>query len=151
MQVKHFKIRLQKDYLMDDQMKLNEFLSDKKIIKTSTNFITGVNEFWSVLVFFESSVTDNKKYNTSQTYPSITNAVSLTETENKLFESLKKWRSEKASKLKLPQYMICQNTELIRIVKMKPKSTDDLINIKGFGDLKRMKYGQEIIHLLQAS
>ena len=151
MQVKHFKIRIQKDYLIEDQNNLNAFLSQQKVVKTATNFITGINEYWSVLVFFDSTPEITNKTSINTTYPSINNAVSLSETENKIFESLKKWRSEKASQLKLPQYMICQNNELLRIAKLKPKSTDELLNIKGFGDLKRMKYGQEIIHLLQAS
>ncbi len=151
MQVKHFKIRIQKEYLAEDQNQLNAFLSDKNILKTSTNFITGINEYWSVLVFFETPQGVQKVTTTNVTYPSISSAVALSESENKLFESLKQWRQQKATQLKLPQYMICQNNELLRIVKMKPQNTEDLVNIKGFGDLKRMKYGQEIIHLLQAS
>ncbi|MFN3909266.1 MAG: HRDC domain-containing protein [Flavobacterium sp.] len=151
MQLQHFKIRLHNDFLEEDQQKLNAFIKDKNVLQTSSTFITGVNEFWSVLVFFEGIPTnENKEKSTKTTFPSITNSVKLSEQENQLFQSLKEWRAAKAEKLKMPQYMICHNSELLSIVKLQPKSPEDLTQVKGFGDLKRMKYGNEIIQLLQA-
>lgn len=149
MNVKHFRVRTSGDHLFNDQNAINQFLNEKTVKKTATNFISGMVDYWSVLVFYE----DNKTV-VKEIVPERVSAMSIddfSEEELTLFNSLKQWRTDKASKLNLPSYMICHNTELMTIAKIKPITIDDLKRVKGFGEQKLTKYGQDIISLLQAS
>jgi len=46
--------------------------------------------------------------------------------------------------------MICSNSELVTLVKERPDSAEKLIGIKGFGDQKIAKFGEEIIAFLNS-
>jgi superfamily II DNA helicase RecQ len=46
--------------------------------------------------------------------------------------------------------MISHNSELMNIAIHKPKTIADLIKIKGFGEVKIEKFGQDIIALIKA-
>ncbi len=67
-----------------------------------------------------------------------------------IFSALKEWRSELAQEKKLPSYTICHNSELLNIVSQEPKSMSDFKKIKGFGDIKIEKYGNDILNILNA-
>jgi superfamily I DNA/RNA helicase len=64
---------------------------------------------------------------------------------------LKNWRSKKAEELSLPMYMVISNSAIDEIVKYRPQNKFDLLNIKGLGDVKIAKYGDEIIKILYSS
>ena len=74
----------------------------------------------------------------------------LNSEERNTLISLKNWRIDKSNKLGLPQYMICHNSELMTIAKIKPETVNDLKRIKGFGEQKISRYGTDIISLLRA-
>ncbi|MFN8284103.1 MAG: HRDC domain-containing protein [Chitinophagales bacterium] len=61
---------------------------------------------------------------------------------------LKRWRIEKAKEVKLPAFYILHNTDLIEIVRRKPRSIEDLKMVKGFGKMRILKYGDDIISML---
>lgn len=46
--------------------------------------------------------------------------------------------------------MVCHNTKLMRIAKVKPQTLDELSNIKGFGGQKILKFGDDIIALMNS-
>ncbi|MHB1696603.1 MAG: HRDC domain-containing protein [bacterium] len=72
----------------------------------------------------------------------------LTEKEEKIFKKLKSWRYIKARKLHLETYMILHDAELISAIKAKPQDTDELIEIKGYGEKNVAKYGKELIRII---
>lgn len=151
MNAKVFKIRISEEYLHQDESALNQFLSQHTIKKTATSFLNEKENFWSVLVFFEEKNTESK----SETYEIkspkffVENESQLTEDDFKIFKSLKQWRFEKAQKLELPAYMICSNTELMSIAKFKPIKLEEFLQIKGFGEYKVNKFGEEILEVLE--
>lgn len=61
---------------------------------------------------------------------------------------LKDWRTQKSDETGLPTYMIVNNTAIDEICRFKPQSKKELLNIKGLGDLKIAKYGDEILKLI---
>lgn len=150
MNVKHFRVRVSGEHLQNDQNIINQFLNEVKVQKTATNFIAGMIDYWSVLVFYEPKTT-NIKDSKDQEKVAVLNYDELNQEEKNTLNSLKHWRTEKSSKLGLPQYMICHNSELMTIAKMKPHTIDELKRIKGFGENKISRYGNDIISLLQAS
>jgi len=141
MNIKVFNIRLDKEYCLEDQNRMNQFLDSVEIKLTSTNFVTITTvDFWSAVVFFEpkkeikSTVVERE----------------LTDEEKKIYAALKKWRSDKAQQLMLPHYMICHNSELASIAVQKPQALQDFKTVKGFGENKTAHYGDDIISLLNA-
>lgn len=148
MKVKHFRVRVSGEHLQNDQDAINQFLTEVTVEKTATNFITGMIDYWSVLVFYSPKTEKTKESNETEKV-AVLNYEELTQEEKNTLNSLKHWRSETSSKLGLPQYMICHNSELMTIAKMRPDSIEDLKKIKGFGQHKINRYGNDILSLLQ--
>lgn len=141
MNIKVFNIRLDKEYCLEDQNRMNQFLDSVEIKLTSTNFVTITTvDFWSAVVFFEpkkeikSTVVERE----------------LTDEEKKIYAALKKWRSDKVQQLMLPHYMIFHNSELASIAIQKPQTLQNFKTVKGFGENKTAHYGDDIISLLNA-
>ncbi len=141
MNIKVFNIRLDKENCLNDQSKMNDFLDSVDVKLTSASFVTtGSKDFWSTVVFY---LPKKDKIATLK-------EEDLTDEERKIYQALKQWRSEKAIQQDLPHFMICHNSELITIAKTKPETIKDFKTIKGFGELKTQKYGDDIIALLNA-
>jgi len=141
MAIKVCNIRLDKEHLKLDQNRMNAFLDSVSVKLTSSNFVTtATTDYWSVLIFY-----DEKK----QVQSHIPEKVLIGE-EKEIYEALKIWRNNKAAQLNLKQFMISHNSELMNIAIHKPKTIADLKKIKGFGEVKIEKYGQDIIALMKA-
>lgn len=139
MNIKVFNIRLEKENCQNDQDNMNAFLDSVEVKLTSTNFVTtATKDFWSAVVFYD--LKKEKQNSNSET--------DLTQEEKKLYEALRQWRNKKSIELNSPHFMICYNSELISIVKTKPKSISDFKKIKGFGELKTKKFAADIITVL---
>lgn len=150
MNIKHFRVRVSGEHLQNDQNAINQFLNEVVVKKTATNFIAGMIDYWSVLVFFEPKISEIKESKEEEKV-TVSSFEELSSAERNTLNSLKNWRSEKSNKLGLPQYMICHNSELMTIAKIKPETVDELKKIKGFGEQKISRYGTDIISLLRAS
>lgn len=151
MKIKTFQIRLG-EQLHHDEQTLNQFMEMVTIKKTATEFVTDKVNYWSIIVYYEDSAL--KKHDSIMnvqsdkiTYPADT---PLTQEENTIYNYLKKWRADVSVKTSLPGYVICHNSELVTITKTKPKSLEELGKIKGFSSRKIMKYGDDILALLNS-
>ena len=71
--------------------------------------------------------------------------------EQKLYESLVRWRSQKANEGNLAPFIIAHNSWLKQIVKMRPNNPKELNQIVGFGERRVNKYGKEIISIINES
>jgi superfamily II DNA helicase RecQ len=141
MNIKVFNIRLDKENCLDDQTKMNDFLDSVDVKLTSTSFVTSTTkDYWSAVVFYLPKKDKTKLLKEEE----------LSEEEKRVYLALKEWRKEKSMQLKLPHFMICHNSELVAIAKFKPETIKDFKSIKGFGELKTQKYGDDIIALLNA-
>ncbi|MGN2368494.1 DNA helicase RecQ [Clostridium cagae] len=65
-----------------------------------------------------------------------------------LFETLKKWRKEKAFKENKKPYIIFSDTTLIDICNNKPDNVEKLLDIRGVGEKKINDYGEEILKII---
>lgn len=142
MNVQIFIIRIAAAYFEEDQKKLSDFLGQVSFVKSEVHFVES-EEQWSVLIFYE-----NKKAIKEVRTP--VNESDLTPGALYVLECLKEWRTEKANKLNIAKYMICHNLELLQIAFHHPKDIDGLRKIKGFGEKKTEKYGEDIISVLNA-
>lgn len=68
--------------------------------------------------------------------------------DGELFHKLKLWRKSKAVKENIKPYIIFSDSSLISIVNRLPKSIEELLQVRGVGEKKAEKYGDEILKLL---
>ncbi|MGL4453424.1 MAG: helicase-related protein, partial [Sarcina sp.] len=68
-----------------------------------------------------------------------------------LYEKLKVWRRVMAGKENIRPYIIFSDTSLINIANIKPKTKDELMSIRGMGEKKLLKYGDELLNIVNRS
>ena len=59
--------------------------------------------------------------------------------------SLKEWRSRQYKELNIPAYRVIPNKTLLEIATKIPRTREELMAIKGFGEARWEKYGAEIL------
>ncbi len=144
MKLQLFKIRLEDKFLVQDQHDLDEFLSQNEVYKVETAFFQAKEPYWSVIIFVNSEM----KMILNDSENGIYTHEVISESEEKILEALKLWRSEKSKIQKIPTYCIATNKELLVVAKNKPHKKEELKLIKGFGKHKIENYGDEIIQLV---
>lgn len=145
MNIKVFNIRLSKEFCQLDQDRMNDFLETVDVNLTATNFVTtNTSDYWSTVVFFSpKNLTKGKNIVKEVTED-------LTPNEQIIYNALRKWRNDLAAKLDWNPYRICHNAHLMAIAKANPDSLLELEKIPGFGSARIMKYGDDIVSLLNA-
>ncbi|MDT7919561.1 MAG: HRDC domain-containing protein [Meiothermus sp.] len=134
MQCQTFVLRLDNP---KDLERLNAFLAQVMPIQVSSSLVPGNTPFWSVLVFYEGQPPTRPgpaKPAASQSDPA--------------FEALRTWRSQKAKEEGVPPYVVATNAELQAMLELKPKTLEQLAQVRGFGKTKAAKYGPEILQYL---
>ena len=66
-----------------------------------------------------------------------------------IYNALKSWRKIKAIKEDIRPYIIFSDRTLIDISNIKPENKESLMNIRGMGEKKLQKYGEEILELIR--
>jgi len=144
MQVRVFSIRLDNEFLEYDQQQLNAFLSSVTFKKSSTQFVESEEAHWSVIVYYESEEQEKPERLERKSYED------LNPKDRQVYNYLRQWRIEKAEQLKIKNFMICHNSELIDLAMYKPSNLDELQQIKGFGKQKSERFGEDILAILNA-
>lgn len=70
--------------------------------------------------------------------------------KGELFEALRSLRKELATKEKLPPYMIFSDATLIQMATDKPIDLELMKNIRGVGEFKLQKYGEEFLTVIKS-
>jgi superfamily II DNA helicase RecQ len=149
MKVRHFVVRLDADKIASDEKSINDFLESVDFVKSSVHFVESKVSYWSVLVHFREKGISAKRESMSEEASKISEQ-SLNPQQKATYSALKEWRIELAQEKKLPSFTICHNSELLNIVFQEPKSMSDFKKIKGFGEIKIEKYGNDILNILNA-
>ncbi len=170
MKCKIFKIPLTDETGNSDAMKFNEFLETVSLSQTFASVVN--NEFWSIVIFYEDGAVNATSFVKDRHFPEripvtenfqpVTTAteksakahtiapdlVVLTTEQEKTYAALRNWRNEQASQTGLAPYMIAHNDSLMQIAILQVKTKEDLLQIKGFGEKRAEKYGDEILSVL---
>ncbi|WP_338375970.1 HRDC domain-containing protein [uncultured Flavobacterium sp.] len=145
MNIRVFNIRLSKEFCIVDQNRMNEFLDSVEVKLTSTNFVTtGTTDYWSAVVFYDTKKSADKPKEEKITFED------LSQHEKEIFSALKQWRNDMATKLGWSAFRVCHNSHLMAIAGAKPESLDELSKVKGFGEVRTEKYGEDILAILNA-
>ncbi|WP_163195400.1 HRDC domain-containing protein [Clostridium thermarum] len=91
----------------------------------------------------EETVEKSVKDTVAASWPSTVDKESLT-------KALKAYRMAKASANKIPPYMVYNNEEMDRIIEVLPRNKETYLSIKGFGNVKYEKYGEDIINIINS-
>ena len=176
MQVKLFNTRIDAETIAADQRAINSFMETVTVKSTATQFVNGAPDFWSILIFYENNE-DQKPQKAKMKEPTIkeetispgeiTTSVEttkpsktakpveeddtpLTEEENQILLALKTWRKDKANELQQPEFMVFSNATLQGLAKAKPRKVTELNKVKGIGDAKITRYGDDLMAILNA-
>ncbi|PID52224.1 MAG: exodeoxyribonuclease VII large subunit [Candidatus Moraniibacteriota bacterium] len=68
-----------------------------------------------------------------------------------LMQKLISWQQDQARKEHLEPYMVLQFNTIKEIVRIEPKTHDELLRIKGIGPAKVRKYGDDILHIVRGN
>jgi DNA helicase-2/ATP-dependent DNA helicase PcrA len=77
-------------------------------------------------------------------------AAKAVEPDDPLYEVLKRWRLETAKAEERPAYVIFHNSTLAEIVRLGPRSREELAAVPGVGPAKLDRYGDEVLAVLAA-
>jgi superfamily II DNA helicase RecQ len=146
MKINSFKLRIDEPFNLSDLDEINDFISKVKVTKSVSQFVQKDIPYWSLVFFYEEK---NEAYTNEPKilYPKDT---PLNEEQQKIYNALSDWRNEVAKSLKVPQFYICHNSELITFSIIQPKEMNDFNKIKGWNGKKLEKYGEEIISIINA-
>ena len=175
MRCKVFKIHLQNDF---DEIKLNEFLQNVTLNQVLASIVHDETPFWSVLVFYEDKIdAPDEKSSTSkkiaqpintgsfvsgsikETLPkkepapaaAVPEPIKLTAEQENSYNALRSWRNERASEDGVPPYLIAHNDSLMQMATLPIQTHEDLLQVKGLGEKRVQKYGDEILRILSAT
>ncbi len=71
------------------------------------------------------------------------------EVDQNLYSKLEQWRRETAKTEDRAAYLILTNETLQQIATLKPQSLEDLLAIKGIGEVKLERYGEVLLQLIK--
>ena len=71
--------------------------------------------------------------------------------DERLFESLREWRLNRAQQDKVPAYIIAHDAVLESLAAVKPETPQQLLGVPGFGPKKVETYGSEILDVIAKS
>ncbi len=71
------------------------------------------------------------------------------EVDQNLYSKLEQWRRETAKTEDRAAYLILTNETLQQIASLKPQNLEDLLAIKGIGDVKLERYGEVLLNLIK--
>ena len=66
-------------------------------------------------------------------------------------EALREWRLAEAKKRRIPAFRIFSNRVLLALAEARPSSEEELLAVKGVGDMLLRKYGERLLSILARS
>ena len=134
-----------------DDVQYQEFVKDKEIIDVNEHFFENSYSHYLVLVVKckqaeykqLTQITSGTEKKRDEEWKAL-----IKKEEYPLFNTLREWRNSLASKEGKPPYIISTNVQLAEIIKQKPETLSSLISIRGFGEEKVKKYGNELLSIL---
>lgn len=144
MKIKHFTVSVSPNTSYDTQV-MDSFLAGVKVHKISTQFVPAEVDFWSILVFYEEAEQEKP----AREAVAVTEE-DLTEDDRQLLAALRTWRRDQAVAQNVPEYLICPNSALIGVAKIRPLTPGDLSAIKGFGETKVARYGGDLLTIVNS-
>ena len=146
MKFKVFTIRLTEGFREQDEAILNEFL---ETVVVKQVFASVVNDSWSLLVSYDEAPLQAASSPKSRKEKATPGAFPLSAEERSIYEALLQWRNEKAQQEGIAPYMVAPSESLRQVVKLRVRTREELLKVKGFRDRRVRKYGDGILRILE--
>jgi superfamily II DNA helicase RecQ len=146
MKCKVFRLRVVGEHQEEDEDNLNQFLESVKVNQVQSTFIGDGQNYWSILVYFDEGSQESMKDSVNS---ALNQEIPLNSMQKKLHDILIKWRDTQAEYENLPSYVVCYNQWIREMVTLPVKTLEDLEKIKGFGERRIKKYGDQILKIME--
>ncbi|HZK61667.1 MAG TPA: HRDC domain-containing protein [Anaerovoracaceae bacterium] len=92
-----------------------------------------------------------KKYRVDKVEETITieNNTEVKIEDTPIYQELKQFRHNRSKEENVKPYFIYNNTQMEQLINFMPKSFDGIKSISGVGDVKCLKYGDEILKIIE--
>jgi superfamily II DNA helicase RecQ len=128
-----------------DDRPLQEFIADKEVIEFSEHFFTRENTpYITILIAYRALTDDGARRPGPQQDP----RNEFDSREKEAYDALRTWRAAAAKMEGIPPYMIANNKQLAKMIKMRANSRESLSQVGGIGEAKVAKYGEKILEIL---
>ncbi len=128
---------------------LNRFLCGQKVLEVEQQFYqNGKGAFWSFCVRYLNSNTGSFQQQSSK--QKVDYKELLNENEFTIFSKLRECRKILAANDAVPAYAVFTDEELAGIARLPVIEVGKLISVKGIGDKKVEKYGNQLIELFKS-
>ncbi|NLK21914.1 MAG: hypothetical protein GX308_07510 [Epulopiscium sp.] len=144
MKCKIFRLRVVGEFQEEDEDNLNQFLESVRVNQIQSSFIGDGQNYWSILVYYDEVEPIKDPVNST-----LTQDITLTSAQKKLYDILIKWRDTQAEYENLPSYVVSYNQWIKEMVMLPVKTLQDLDKIKGFGERRVKKYGDQILKIME--
>jgi ATP-dependent DNA helicase RecQ len=144
LKLKVFTFRFSDGAIGFDDKPLQEFIADKEVIDFSEHFFFHEKTpYLTILLSYRSLNYDEKKRDRSQDPRK-----ELDDREKQAYDALRNWRAARARQEGIPPYMIANNKQLAKMIKLRSTNKATLARVEGIGESKIAKYGDEILHTI---
>lgn len=145
MKLKIFTFRFSENFEGFDDTDMQKFIKEKDVIEYSDHFfIHDKTPCLTIIVSYRDIAPDEKSQYSRRNDP----RQELNEREKTLYDALRNWRTARAKQEGIPPYIIANNKQLAKMIRIKAKTLSDLVKIDGIGELKVKQYGKEILEII---
>ena len=145
MKLKIFTLQFSDSMAGFDDKPLQDFITDKEVIDFSEHFfIHEKTPYLTILLSYRVLTDDEKRKDKFRPDP----AKELDEKEKRAYDALRTWRAARARQEGIPPYMIANNKQLAKMIKLRATTKSALAKVDGIGDAKTVKYGDEILQTI---
>jgi superfamily II DNA helicase RecQ len=145
LKLKVFTLRFSGSTEAFDDGPLQEFIADKEVIEYSEHFFIHENKpcLTILLAYRELESLESRRVARRADV-----RLELDAPEKEAYDALRSWRAATAKMEGIPPYMIVNNKQLAKMVKIRPTSREALGRVEGIGEAKTAKYGDQILEVI---
>ncbi len=130
-----------------DDGELRAFMDGHDVIDVEREFFKHQRTPWMMLMvrYEPAQVPREKSWRPPAASGEADEAAGLDPVQRGRYESLRSWRNARARSEGIPTYGILHNNQLAELAKLEPQTLADLAKVKGIGERKRAKYGDDLV------
>jgi ATP-dependent DNA helicase RecQ len=127
-----------------DDKSLQDFIADKDVIDFAEHFfLHEKTPYLVILISYRLLNHDEKRRDRGQDPRK-----ELDEKEKQAYDALRTWRAGRARQEGIPPYLIANNKQLAKMIKLRATTKSALAKVGGIGEAKTAKYGDEIFRII---
>jgi len=149
MRLKTFNIRFSAHDGGFDDSDMQEFLADKEVVGFTDHFFVHEGEPWLCVIVSYREVGPDERGSSRNRQQRKDPRRDLDELEQVAYDALRTWRAARAKQDGVPVYLVANNRQLSRMIKLKAASKTALLKVEGFGEEKTKNYGDELLDVLK--